>query len=313
MGEEVGRNTFYVISNTYYVKRFTLRCNTRERNVPVSLYYCEIKLKNLSLYSRTALALRYLKYWFSASNGKGHGVHSPFVFDFITSVLNDKRYYYTYDAVEAMRDRMLADKRVLTVQDLGAGSALTASRQRTVGSIARQAAKPPKYGKLMFRMVEKYQPGIILELGTSLGITTSYLAGANRSAQLYTIEGAPEVAAIARDNFKALELPFVQLREGNFDEVLPRLLSELPRVDFAFIDGNHREQPTLDYFHQLLQKRGEKMILVFDDIHWSQGMEAAWKAIREHPEVQLTIDLFFVGIVVFDPAFRVPQHFRIRF
>jgi hypothetical protein len=32
----------------------------------------------------------YFKYYFTAANGKGHGVHSPFVYSFIRSVLNNK-------------------------------------------------------------------------------------------------------------------------------------------------------------------------------------------------------------------------------
>ncbi|MBU3743706.1 MAG: tryptophan 7-halogenase, partial [Sediminibacterium sp.] len=46
------------------------------------------------MYNQWQIALRYLKYWIAASNGKGHGVHSPFVFEWITRVLQDDRKFY---------------------------------------------------------------------------------------------------------------------------------------------------------------------------------------------------------------------------
>ena len=99
----------------------------------------------------------------------------------------------------------------------------------------------------------------------------------------------------------------------NFNDTLPALLNFLPFVDLAFVDGNHQKEPTLHYFKLLLAKVKEGSILVFDDIHWSEGMEEAWEEIKKHEQVMLTIDLFFIGIVFFSSSFKVKQHFTIRF
>jgi predicted O-methyltransferase YrrM len=265
------------------------------------------------MYSPFHIALKYFKYYFTASNGKGHGMHSPFVFEFITKILNDTKKYPDYDAVEGLRKQLLNDKTELRVQDLGAGSSVSNSKKRTLNSIARSAAKPAKYGQLLYRMAKHYQPKTILELGTSLGITTSYLAAANRDASVLTMEGSPEIAARAKQHFTGLQLPHVKVVEGNFDDTLPAILRQLASVDFAFIDGNHRKEPTERYFQQLLSHVHNDSILIFDDIHWSREMEEAWNTIRKHERVRGTIDLFFIGIVLFRQEFKAKQHFVIRF
>jgi predicted O-methyltransferase YrrM len=266
------------------------------------------------MYSQWQLAKKYLNYYLTASNSRGHGVHSPFVFDFITKVLNDKQHYPAYDKVEDLRQQLLLkDKTNLNIEDFGAGSSITKSNQRTIAFIAQSAAKPKKFGQLLFRMVKMYQPKTILELGTSLGITTSYLSLAKPDSNIITMEGANEVAAIAIENFNTLELQNISVVEGNFDDTLSSVVRGLTTVDFAFIDGNHRMTPTLGYFQQLLAKTSDNSILIFDDIHWSSEMEEAWKTIRDHPSVCCSIDLFFIGIVFFRQEFREKQHFIIRF
>lgn len=265
------------------------------------------------MYSKWQLAGKYLTYYFTSSGGKGHGVHSPFVFEFVTKVLNDRKHYPAYDQVEGLRKRLLTDKTVLTIEDYGAGSSVNKTNQRTIASIVQSAAKQKKYSQLLFRMVKKYQPGIILELGTSLGISTSYISLAKPDSKVITLEGSKEVAAFAKGNFKLLGLQNISVSEGDFDATLSSVLSPLSTVDFAFIDGNHRREPTERYFLQLLSKTSNNSILVFDDIHWSLEMEQAWQTIKEHPLVRCSIDLFFTGIVFFRQEFREKQDFRIRF
>lgn len=265
------------------------------------------------MYSPVQLAFKYAKYYITASNGKGHGVHSPFVFDFITNVINDDRHFYAYSFIEDCRQDLLTNNKILTIQDFGAGSSVAKSNQRKVKDIARSSLKPKKFGQLMFRMVNYFRPGTIAELGTSLGITTAYLASGNLAANVYTFEGAKQVAAMAKENFKSLSLQNIRLIQGNFDETLQQQLNKISAVDFAFVDGNHRKEPTIRYFEQLLEKASELSVFIFDDIHWSKEMEEAWKYIQQHSAVTLTIDLFFIGIVFFRKEQKVAQHFVIRF
>jgi predicted O-methyltransferase YrrM len=265
------------------------------------------------MYSKPQLLLKYLQYYFTASNGKGHGMHSPFVFEFITRVLNDKNNYPAYQKVENLRKQLLSDSRLFVVEDFGAGGQFLEKYEISIESIARNSAKSKKYGQLLFRMIKHYQPETILELGASLGITTSYLSLAKQDSKLITMEGAKEIAGVARRNFKTLDIDNIKLIEGNFDDTLTSVVRGLSTVDFAFIDGNHRNEPTERYFKELLTKINNTSILVFDDIHWSSEMEAAWDTIKNDPAVTCSIDLFFLGIVFFRKEFKEKQHFRVRF
>jgi predicted O-methyltransferase YrrM len=265
------------------------------------------------MYSKVQLGLKYFKYYLTASNGKGHGIHSPFVFEFVTKVLIDKTDYPAYHQVENLRQQLLKNKTLLNIDDLGAGSTVSKTNQRTITSVAKNAAKPEKFGQLLYRMVKHYQPKNILELGTSLGITTSYLAKANPDAKVITLEGAKEVVAVAKENFKNLQLQNIEAIEGNFDNTLSSAISGLSSVDFCFIDGNHRLQPTIQYFETLLPKANNLSMIILDDIHWSEEMEQAWKYCKNHSSVTLSIDLFFIGILIFRKEIKEKQHFSIRF
>lgn len=265
------------------------------------------------MYSRGQLAGKYFSYYLKASNGKGHGMHSPFVFDFITSVLNDDRDFYAYNEIENLRKTLLKDERLIEVQDFGAGSSQINTKQRKVADIAEYSLKPKKYAQLLFRMVNYYQPKHILEIGTSLGITTCYLAKPGKDSKVITMEGADAIAAIAQENFQQLGLKNIELVKGNFDETLSSIVSRQSVMDFIFIDGNHRKEPTLRYFEQLLPVIHNDTIIIFDDIHWSKEMEAAWKQIKKYEQVTATIDLFFIGVVLLRNEFKEKQHFTIRF
>lgn len=265
-------------------------------------------------FTKLQLARRYLHYFITASNGRGHGIHSPFVFDFVTNVLNDRRRFYVFDRVEAMREQLKLNHDLITVNDRGAGSRITVANNRKISSIARHSVRSAKWGQLLFRIGNYFQPSTVIELGTSLGISTAYLAAGNPAAHVVSVEGVPAIASIARENLRGLGVSAqVNVIEGNFDDVLPGILEKLQYVDLALIDGNHREEPTICYFHQLLAKRGTNAVFVFDDIHWSIGMEAAWAHVCAHPDVFLTIDLFCYGLVFFNDGFKARQHFAIRF
>ena len=265
------------------------------------------------MYSAFTLAKKYLEYYTKASNGKGHGVHSPFVFQFITRVLNNKKKPEVFNRIEQQRRNLKQDINYINIQDFGAGSVISKSNKRRVRTIARTSLKPAKYAQLMHRMINYYMPTRIVELGTSLGITTSYLASANSLTKVTTFEGSDEVAAIAEKNFRELGLPNIKTIRGNFDETLEPFLSKVSQVDFAFVDGNHRKEPTIRYFEMLLAKSTDQSVFIFDDIHWSKEMEEAWQYIQHHPSVTLTIDLFYIGIVFFRKEQKVAQHFRIRY
>ena len=258
------------------------------------------------------LAKKTIQYYLCARHKRGHGIHSPFVYDFVRNVLRNKKQYAEYTAIEQRRKELRTQTRTIEVLDLGAGSTQLHTKQRAVSDIARTSLSPRKYAQLLHTIIRYYQPQTILEMGSSLGISAAYLAAGNAQARCVTLEGAPNIAAIARETFAACNSPHIELIEGNFAHTLPIALEKLQRVDFAFIDGNHQQQATLDYFENIVPYCSEKTILVFDDICWSKGMYAAWQEICAHRQVAISIDVCKLGIVFLRKGIE-KQDFTIRF
>ena len=206
----------------------------------------------------------------------------------------------------------------IQITDFGAGSKVNASRTRAVREVARNSEKPPRLGRLFYRLVQHFGSKTIFDLGTSLGITTLYLAAANAQSKVWTFEGCPQTAQIAERNFadwaaqKGQKQSNIEIIVGNLDQTLPQQVAVSLPIDFAFFDANHRYEPTVRYFETCLTNAHEDSVFVFDDIHWSEEMEQAWATIRQHPSVTVSIDLLWVGLVFFRKK-QPKQHFVLRF
>ncbi len=258
----------------------------------------------------TTLVIGYIKHFLSAKTR--HGVHSPFVYRLVDEVIYDFKDKSEYLAIEKIRKKLLNDERFITITDLGAGSHVNNQKQKQVKAIAKNALKPKKLAQLLFRLAKEFQPKNIIELGTCLGITTSYFKAAFPKANVITMEGCPQIAAVAKENFQELSLEHIDLVVGNFDDQLPMIIDTQKELDFVFIDGNHRKDATLNYFEWCLPKIHEKSVMIFDDIYWSEGMKEAWEQIKQHPQVSVTIDLFWIGLVFFKKD-QIKEHFKIKF
>ena len=256
------------------------------------------------------LIFRYIKYLFKAKSK--HAAQAPFIYELITHVIDKRTDDNSCKNIEALRKELCKQERTIEITDFGAGSTINNSKTRKVKDVAKNSAKNAKFGKLLYRIIQFYKPKNILELGTSLGISTSYLAKADANAQVFTFEGCPETAKIAQENFDKQNIKNTSITLGDFNLTLTEKLKEIKTIDLAFIDGNHKEKPTIAYFKKCLEYANNDTIFVFDDIHWSDGMENAWNYIKAHPSTTLTIDLFFVGIV-FVKSELSKEDFTIRF
>jgi predicted O-methyltransferase YrrM len=214
-------------------------------------------------------------------------------------VLHDNRQFYFFDDIKKIRLNLLQNNSTITVEDFGAGSKKAMVPVRKISSIAKTASIPEKYGQLFSRIVDHFQCTSTIELGTCLGLSTSYLAAANSKAKVVTLEGDKQLVQLAEKNLEQLHLENVEIITGDFSETLPIALNKLTTIDLAFIDGNHSYKSTMDYFYQMVSHVTNNSILIFDDIHWSPGMQQAWKEICNHPKITVTIDLYRLGIVFF--------------
>ena len=293
-------------------------------------------------------AKKYLQYKLKAKNE--HSIHSPFVFKLYTEVIRNEERYYAYDELDRLRAQLLRDETVIEVTDLGAGSKKL-SNKRKVSEIAKVSVIAVKYGELLFRLVNHFQPQTILELGTSLGLSALYMHKAAPKAELVTVEGCSNTYSFARSLIAAqistsplrgdaytspqagkdpasttISPPrgdakdFSEakgwrrgpsLRNARFEDFLSYLLTD-QKFDFIYLDGNHTYEATTNYFNILLAHIHDNSVMIFDDIYWSEGMAKAWEEIKAHPSVTVTIDLFKLGIVFFRKENKEREHFVLR-
>lgn len=250
---------------------------------------------------------RYLKYYFRADTK--YQVHSPFVFDFALNVLEDDREFYSFTSVEHLRNILERNSTEVQTTDFGAGSTSGNQKIKTIGSIAKNAASKKWQCQTLFRLVNFYKPKTMLEMGTSLGISTIYQASAAQNAKFISLEGDPQIAKLANYHLEEMKIKNVDLRVGKFEDTMHLALNDLGKLDYVFVDGNHRLKPTLDYFESLLEFAHNETVFVFDDIHWSEEMESAWEKIKTHPRVTISIDLFHMGVVFIRKEKKVKEHY----
>jgi predicted O-methyltransferase YrrM len=238
----------------------------------------------------------YFQYWLEAV--EAYSLHSPFFYDFYKNIIKVSPLYI--DQIESCRAELLSQHQSINITAIGATSVLDTPRP-SVSSIARTSLSTRKFSSLYLRINNFINAKVIVELGTSLGVNTMYLAQ-KPDARVYTFEGNEEVASIAIKLFKERNMDNIQVIQGNIDHTLRPTLDKLDKVDFAFIDANHRLVPTLSYFNTILGKVHTKSVVVIDDIHYSAEMQQAWNAIRKDPLVYGSMDLYRCGILFFDPS-----------
>jgi predicted O-methyltransferase YrrM len=252
--------------------------------------------------SRFFQAKTYFTYWLDAINE--HSLHSPFLYDLYTTVLKPTPSVNV--EIEKLRTSLLKTTREIIVEDLGAGSTHLSKNTRKISAIAATSSSTIRFSAMYARLAQYCHAGTIIELGTSFGLNTAYLAQ-KRDATVYTFEGAPCIAEIAESTFEFLQMRNVELIKGNIDTTLPALLSRLDKIDFAFLDANHQYEPTKRYFELLVSKLHHQSLMIIDDIHGNAGMHAAWNELCKHPLVYTSIDLYRCGILFFDPSLN-KQH-----
>lgn len=251
---------------------------------------------------------------FLLHSGNRYRIHSPYLYKLTEEVLRNDKSPGGMEQIEEIRLECLNSDEIIRKTDYGQGGDNISGRiyPVTVRKIARTSLSHPGHARRLYRLVRFIQAGKILEIGTSLGITTAYLALANPDARVITLEGCPELGRKARENFKRLGIRNIELIQGRFEDNLRGALDKLGTADLVFIDGNHHKEAMLDYYDQCFRHSGNNTIIVFDDIHSSPGTEEAWEIIRQKGEVKVSLDLFSSGWLIFRKE-SPKQHFRLRY
>lgn len=251
----------------------------------------------------------YLKFLKNSTNQ--HGVHSPFVYNLVTKCFYDKEKKSEYTILKNYRNSLLGNKNFIEVTDFGAGSKVFKSNKRQISKIAKTAGISSKRAQLLYRIVNYFQPSTILEIGTSLGLATSALSLGNPKAQITTLEGCSQTIKQAQEQLLKSNFNTLKFINTEFSKYLKSHHPSPITHDLIYFDGNHSKKATLEYFELLLPTITNETVWIFDDIHWSKDMEEAWKIIKNHPKVTVTIDTFQWGFVFFRTE-QEKEHFTIR-
>lgn len=248
----------------------------------------------------------YLNHWLDAVDE--HSIHSPFFFDFYNEVIKqDEPDVAAFAAIEKVRLKLLTDQTEVTIHDLGAKSPHFKNDKRALSQVAQTSLSTAAYCRLYNRIIHYIDAKQILELGTSMGITTLYLAQKS-NARVTTFEGSVSMINVALTHFEYFNAQNIELIEGNIDSTLSDYLLNGTKINFVLMDANHRYDATMRYFHLISKRISEKGIIVLDDIHYSKEMGRAWKELSRHQLVYGSVDLFRCGILFFDPALN-RQHY----
>ncbi len=213
-------------------------------------------------------------------------------------LLNTEIANYYCEEIEMQRKKLCESDILIKCNDKGAGSRILKNGVRKVSDIARHSATRYEQGLFMNKLINYYQIENVLELGTSLGIGTAYLSGKKEEYRLLSIDACENSQKIAKEIFESLNINNVTLINDEFDNVFESRLLEDKIFDLIFIDGNHKGFALLKYYQKLIKKYSKnRLILLIDDINWSNDMNRAWRKIVKNHSDSCSLDLFKLGIV----------------
>jgi predicted O-methyltransferase YrrM len=184
--------------------------------------------------------------------------------------------------------------------------------QRTAAQIAHRSSVTSEWGTFLYLCAESFRSKTILELGSCAGISGCYLASSRYCTKFITVEASASLAPLAKSNIARISNR-AEVVNALFDDALDQILPALgDGVDLAYIDGHHEYEATLHYFRRLNSHLNKGALVIFDDIHWSEGMWQAWQSLKEQEGAGCTIDVGRFGIFLWarDPSRAV--HYDLR-
>lgn len=247
-------------------------------------------------------SVQFIRHYVSSKSR--HGTHSPFVYQLIESCFYSKQPKLPKAYHEAFRE-LMKDQRVVEGMDYGQGRKRSFSIARRVKS----AAIPTFQAELLFRVVNFFDPKLVVELGSNVGKSLCAMALASDSTACIGVEGNKALVEVCKRQLKALEIQNATLNCDKFSlwlEYAPQ------NIDVVFIDGDHHRDATLNYVDSLMPKMSEKGVLILHDIYWSKGMQSAWQSLQKLYPQAVFIDLFFVGFILLGRP-QAGESFKVRF
>jgi hypothetical protein len=215
-----------------------------------------------------------IRYWFKAGHRKGHGIHSPFLYRLISSVIENKDFFSAY--------RMLEEAQTFL---------LHATQSKSVGK--NQTNHLPdldlRFGKLIFRLVNEFQPKIIGYYGASFGTNLLYLALADSRIKVNTYIPDNVEIKVCEKLLAHFEIKNVVLNKE------PQQFQE----NFVLINFPDDAFQSSEIIKNHLKNSGNDDVVIVQGIHQSPEKEVVWLDYIKNEKIRVSLDLFEIGIAIF--------------
>jgi len=234
-----------------------------------------------------------------------HGVHSPFVFKLITTCFQNKIPNKYLNIFLKYRKELSINTSTIIANELTSGSKNFSPKKKKISRIVKISNKR---GELLMNLMKYFNPNNILEVGSSIGLSTAALSISAPNSKITTLETCKDTGNIAMEMFKKYNLKNIKLVIGEVESTLPK---ELKDNVFDFICFNGNKGTIIEYFESCLSCINNNSVLLFNNIHVNKKNEKAWGEIKNHPKVTVTIDTYLWGVVFFRKE-QQKEHFTIR-
>ena len=239
-----------------------------------------------------------------------HGVHSPFVFDLITSCFYKKKDKNDLTIFSDYKKQLSKNTLLLEILSFNFMSRLLLSHKSKRSRFFKNSEISNKRARLLIHLIQYLKPKNILEIGTGFGINTVVLSSAQRNSKITTLEENEQVVKAIKEMFEKNTVKNVKFLTGNFDITLPRVFNN-NTYDFIHFKGSCANKIILKHFESSLLSIDNNSVFLFENIHSNKESEKVWNYIKKHKKVTVTIDTFLWGFVFFRKE-QEKEHFIIK-
>jgi len=205
-----------------------------------------------------------LKILYKIRHHRGHGIHSPFVFNLVTKVVENKTAHNAYNDIASL----------LEEQPL-------------------KQYKLNKSNRLFFRLANYFEIKHVLEIGSGYGVNTLCLTAPSASIECTSVEISEQKNKYARQLYDKWDRKITLYTD-------PHLPEMSQKQDCIFIDLANYNFFSQDLNQYLLNLSYEKTFIIVKGIRTNKRHEALWRSIMDIESRTVALDLFNIGILFFD-------------
>ena len=228
---------------------------------------------------------------------RGFGVHSPFVYNLISKVIDERNPYYSFTDIEMTRLAYKFNEDVVSYEDRNSGN----KRSATMSYLLYKEAISPKKGALLFRLANYFKSKNILQIGGGMGISTLYLTSYSKNVNCVALEDTKEFVPIIKDVICNGSDKKIDVIYGEYKDTFQQALNELKELDLVYFNIPASKKFGYELFDTCVKNANDNTIIVINGIKANKDIRNHWDMICEREDVKVTLDLYSTGIVVLNP------------